>query len=192
MQRNLSPTAKRYLSGVTGLVGLGMLGVSGWVFHHRSTAAPVSVATPALISPITAPPAQPVHLGPAEVGKASWYGEGFEGKITANGEHFDPNSLTCAHRTLPLGSLVRVTNLRNHRTVVVRVNDRGPMLEDRMLDLSYAAARRIGLLGLGKVSIQRIRTNSQRQEADMQAKTQNRPVNVSLLDPRPFPFLNQR
>ena len=89
-----------------------------------------------------------------EVGQASWYGLKFQGKPTATGEKFDMNSLTCAHRSLPLGSWIRVTNLRNRKSVLVRVNDRGPVADDRIIDLSYAAARAVGLGGLGKVKLE--------------------------------------
>jgi rare lipoprotein A len=88
-----------------------------------------------------------------ETGKASWYGLNFQGRKTANGESYDMNLMTCAHRSLPLGSWVRVTNLKNRRAVVVRVNDRGPALDDRIVDLSYAAAQAVGLRGVGKVRI---------------------------------------
>jgi rare lipoprotein A len=92
-----------------------------------------------------------------QIGQASWYGPRFQGKRTANGESFDMNSLTCAHRSLPLGSWVRVTNLKNRKTVFVRVNDRGPVPEDRVVDLSYAAARAVGLVGIGKVKLEPLR-----------------------------------
>jgi rare lipoprotein A len=82
-----------------------------------------------------------------QIGRASWYGKLFQGRQTASGEDFDMNAMTCAHRSLPMGSLVRVTNLRNHRSVVLRVNDRGPVPQNRIIDLSYAAAR---FLGFGK------------------------------------------
>ena len=88
------------------------------------------------------------------VGKASWYGLTFQGHKTATGEKYDMNDLTCAHRSLPLGSWVRVTNLRNHKSVVVRVNDRGPSAGDRIIDLSYAAAHAVGLDGVGKVKLE--------------------------------------
>lgn len=84
-----------------------------------------------------------------QLGRASWYGKNFQGQPTASGEAFDMNQMTCAHRSLPLGSLVRVTNLRNHRSVVVRVTDRGPMVPSRIVDLSYAAARVLGFYGRG-------------------------------------------
>jgi len=76
-----------------------------------------------------------------QVGNASWYGKSFHGRATASGEDFDMFELTAAHRQLPLGSFVRVTNLHNGKTVVVRVNDRGPYIKGRILDLSYGAAR---------------------------------------------------
>jgi len=89
-----------------------------------------------------------------QIGKASWYGARFQGRPTANGERYNMNAFTCAHRTLPLGSWIRVTNLRNHRSTFVRVNDRGPVPTSRILDLSYAAARKLGVSGLTEVKIE--------------------------------------
>ncbi len=86
---------------------------------------------------------------PYEVGTASWYGEQFQGKETASGEPFDMQDFTAAHPTLPLGTFVRVTNLRNGRAVVVRVNDRGPVVDGRIIDLSYNAARALGFKDRG-------------------------------------------
>ena len=94
-----------------------------------------------------------------ETGQASWYGLKFQGRKTATGEHFDMNSLTCAHRTLPLGSWVRVTNLRNRKSVFVRVNDRGPVISNRIVDLSFAAAHAVGLSGIGKVRLEAVSPN---------------------------------
>jgi len=88
-----------------------------------------------------------------QIGKASWYGRRFQGHRTASGEAFDLNMLTCAHRTLPIGSLVRVTNLTNHRSIMVRVNDRGPVAQGLIADLSYAAARSLGFGGNGKARV---------------------------------------
>ncbi len=79
----------------------------------------------------------------------SFYGKKFHGKQTANGEIFDMNKLTCAHKSLPFGTLLKVTNEDNGNSVVVRVNDRGPFVQGRDLDLSYAAAKKIGLIGAG-------------------------------------------
>lgn len=84
-----------------------------------------------------------------EVGVASWYGNAFHGRPTSSGEVFDENDLTAAHRTLPFGAHVMVTNLANDRSVVVRINDRGPFVKGRIIDLSYAAARVLGLVGPG-------------------------------------------
>lgn len=78
---------------------------------------------------------------PFQTGKASWYGKEFHGKETASGESYDMFRFTAAHLSLPLGSWVRVTNLRNHKTVIVRINDRGPVTPGRIIDLSYGAAQ---------------------------------------------------
>jgi len=79
-----------------------------------------------------------------QIGTASWYGEQFQGKRTASGEPFDMRDFTAAHPSLPLGSFVKVTNLRNGRSVVVRINDRGPVVEGRIIDVSYNAALALG------------------------------------------------
>ena len=93
----------------------------------------------------------PANAAPVRtrIGQASWYGPGFANRKTASGQRFDPNGLTGAHKTMPLGTQVRVTNLRNGRSVMVTINDRGPYRGRRELDLSYGAARRIGLLERG-------------------------------------------
>src|SRR5262245_46591175 len=88
-----------------------------------------------------------------ELGIASWYGPGFHGNRTANGEIYDQNELTAAHRTLPLGSRAMVTNLTNGRSVEVRINDRGPFVDGRVIDLSYAAARTLGMVGPGTAHV---------------------------------------
>ena len=82
-------------------------------------------------------------------GKASWYGPGFHGRRTANGEVFNQNALTAAHRSLPFGTRVRVTNVNNGRSVVVRINDRGPFTRGRVIDLSTAAANSLGMIHHG-------------------------------------------
>ena len=87
------------------------------------------------------------------VGKASYYGRGFAGRPTANGEIFDPNALTAAHRTLPFGSSVLVTNQSNGRQVIVRINDRGPFVKGRIVDLSEEAARKIGMIRSGTATV---------------------------------------
>lgn len=89
-------------------------------------------------------------------GVASWYGPGFHGRLTASGEVYDQYQLTAAHRTLPLPSFLRVTNLANQRSVIVRVNDRGPYHGNRIIDLSYAAAQELDIEGLGTVSLETV------------------------------------
>src|SRR3546814_14958131 len=84
-------------------------------------------------------------------GVASYYGNELAGNRTANGERFDPGQLTAAHRTLPFGSMVRVTNMSNGDSVVVRINDRGPFSSGRVIDVSHAAAREIGMQRSGKI-----------------------------------------
>jgi rare lipoprotein A len=91
---------------------------------------------------------------PYQVGKASWYGELFHGKATASGETYDMFKLTAAHPELPLGSFVRVTNLNNSRSVVVRINDRGPVTPGRVIDLSYKAAE---ILQFSRRGVQKVR-----------------------------------
>ena len=89
----------------------------------------------------------------AEEGLASWYGGKFQGRLTANGERFDTNKLTAAHKTLPFNTMVRVTNLETGRHVEVRINDRGPFVEGRIIDLSRAAAEEIGMTGQGVAKV---------------------------------------
>lgn len=91
--------------------------------------------------------------GKAEVGLASYYGVEAHGGSTASGETFDMYGMTAAHKTIPLGAEVKVTNLENGKSVVVRVNDRGPFVEGRIIDLSYAAAKKIGMLDKGVVQV---------------------------------------
>ena len=91
-------------------------------------------------------------------GRASYYGERFRGQRTASGERFDPDDLTAAHRTLPFGTRLRVTNVGNDRSVVVRVTDRGPFHRSRLIDVSKAAARALGMIGPGtaRVRVERL------------------------------------
>lgn len=96
----------------------------------------------------------PLDLGIKDRGVASWYGKEFHGKLAANGEVFDMTAYTAAHRKLPLGSLVRVINLENGKAVQVRINDRGPYVIGRMLDLSHAAARELGMVEAGTTVVQ--------------------------------------
>jgi rare lipoprotein A len=107
-----------------------------------------------------------------QVGTASWYGEQFQGKQTASGEPFDMRNFTAAHPSLPLGTFVKVTNLTNGKAVVVRINDRGPVVDGRIIDVSYNAARALGFKERG---LQTVRL-------DLYQPT-NRPTTVALLQP---------
>jgi rare lipoprotein A len=98
-------------------------------------------------------PLKTVNLGHFQDGIASWYGPGFHGKKTATGEVYDMHILTAAHNTLPLHSVVKVTNLENKKDVVVRINDRGPFVDDRVIDLSFASAKALGMVGPGTVPV---------------------------------------
>jgi rare lipoprotein A len=87
------------------------------------------------------------------LGKASWYGPGFEGRKTASGEIFDPREMTAAHKTLPFGTIVRVVASKDRKSVVVRINDRGPFSAGRVIDLSKAAAEDIGMIRAGVIDV---------------------------------------
>jgi rare lipoprotein A len=106
--------------------------------------------------PVTAAQIEPVKPGTVEKGEASWYGHPYHGRRTASGERYDMHQLTAAHRTLPFETSVMVTRRDNGRSVEVRINDRGPFIKGRVIDLSYAAARRIGLDvdGVAPVSVE--------------------------------------
>ncbi|MEO0391815.1 MAG: septal ring lytic transglycosylase RlpA family protein [Pseudomonadota bacterium] len=114
-----------------------------------------------------------VDYGYDEVGIASWYGPGFDGKLTANGEIYDQDLLTAAHKTLPMPSLARVTNLENGRSVVVRVNDRGPFAPGRIIDMSDRGAKLLGFhrQGITKVRVQILAEESRIMAAAAQGKT---------------------
>jgi len=112
------------------------------------------------------PPAPPVHTAPPappsaegyrevyrETGTASWYGKEFHGRKTASGEIFDMNGISAAHRILPLGTTIRVTNLDNYKSITLRVNDRGPFARNRVLELSYGAAKELGFVAQGTARV---------------------------------------
>ncbi len=116
-----------------------------------ATAVGASAATP---SPRRSKPSgTPAPEGYVEEGNASWYGVPFNGRRASNGEIYDMNKLTAAHRTLPFDTMVRVTNLNNGKSTVVRITDRGPFVENRIIDLSQAAARQIESIGPGVVPV---------------------------------------
>jgi rare lipoprotein A len=133
--------------------------------HPRSTGAfrgacaPVHVSLWLLVAGCSLPPLSIWHTAPkvagpsGEIGTASWYGPGFHGNRTSSGEVYDQSELTAAHPTLPLGTRVMVTNLGNGKSVEVRINDRGPFLKGRVIDLSRAAARALDLVGPGTARV---------------------------------------
>jgi len=143
-------------------LGLGMLVLTPSMNPNSSvekTGSPLQQATSQTSSTITSQNSskgtQPKPLAVWEC-TTSWYGEDFDGQPTANGEIYDMYAATAAHQTLPLGSIVRVVNPRNHRSQIVRINDRGPYVGGRELDVSYAVARRLGFdqRGLAKVRLE--------------------------------------
>lgn len=94
-----------------------------------------------------------LFCAPAWAGKASWYGPGFHGRLTASGERYDQDEATCAHKTLPFNTIVRVTNLDNGRKATCRVTDRGPFVAGRVIDVSRAVAQRLGLIASGTAPV---------------------------------------
>lgn len=96
----------------------------------------------------------PHAKGFTQTGRASWYGRKFHGRRTSNGEIYDMYALTAAHKTLPFGTYVQVRNLKNDRSVVVKINDRGPFVSGRIIDLSYTAAKEIGVIGPGTAPVE--------------------------------------
>lgn len=118
----------------------------------QQASAPASPVTAAPLTAVTPPAAAPASADASE-GKVAHYGRKFQGRKTANGERFDASALTMAHKTLPFGTMVRVTHLKNKRSVVVRVNDRGPSTADRIGDLSLAAASRLHMVRAGVAEV---------------------------------------
>ncbi len=108
----------------------------------------------------------PSSQGFRQTGYASWYGPGFHGRKTANGERYDMHSMTAAHRILPMNTWVRVRNLSNGREVVVRINDRGPFVKNRIIDLSYTAAKRLAIVGPGTARVELVALGESRIRGD--------------------------
>ncbi len=160
---------RRYLIGGVAALGISTAAFAGAFASESATpdvvklgegkasieAEPVTAYEPQPEETIAPAPTPSTSESPMADGEASYYGSELAGNRTASGEVFDPNQLTAAHRTLPLGSEVRVTNPRNGESVVVRINDRGPFHDNRVIDLSTAAARQIGLIrsGTGRVNL---------------------------------------
>ena len=118
-----------------------------------------------------------------QVGTASWYGEQFQGKQTASGEPFDMRDFTAAHPSLPLGTLVKITNLRNGKAVVVRINDRGPVVDDRIIDVSDSAALALGFRERGVQKVRLELYQSANYRPTNRRPTNYQPTTVALLQP---------
>ncbi|KMQ50768.1 Rare lipoprotein A [Chitinispirillum alkaliphilum] len=129
-----------------------LLPIYGCTAHPRylSNSRPDTTAT---LQPRTPPANRNGSYTFHEEGYASFYADKFHGRQTANGEIFDMHKLTAAHKDLPFNTVVRVTNLNNNRSIVVRINDRGPFVENRVIDLSYRAAQQIGMIEEGIVPV---------------------------------------
>lgn len=128
---SIARSRRNYFADFSRVVLMGALALSGCTSEHSVEPGKGSAAS-----------AQPSH---EEVGEASWYGPGFQGNETASGETFDQSKTTVAHPSLPMGTQATVTNLENNKKVEVRINDRGPYMGDRAIDLSRAAARKLGM-----------------------------------------------
>ena len=139
-----------------------------------------SEASSSQTSPSTVKPnrKQATKNQPYQIGTASWYGEYFEGKPTASGEDYNMYDMTAAHPTLPLGSYVRVTNLRNGRAVVVKVNDRGPIVQGRIIDLSFGAAQVLQFQdhGLQRVRLDVVKKGTSQHRSVYQTIAANHPL----------------
>ncbi|MEO1004053.1 MAG: septal ring lytic transglycosylase RlpA family protein [Cyanobacteria bacterium J06638_7] len=156
MRRTVSLRASALLlSGAAALVGTAMPAMAGTTETAPRPMAVLDLEPAPTFWIDSTPIAPPTLLASSSAvvkvsqGTASWYGPGFFGNRTANGEVFRPGTLTAAHRTLPFGTRVRVTNLNNGRSTVVRINDRGPFKGNRVIDLAHGAAHEIGLVSSG-------------------------------------------
>ncbi len=132
-------------------VAMAMLCCATGCLHHHKVAPPSAQNIPPLPAPTTAPTA-PIVQG--EEGIASWYGHPYHGRRAASGEIYNMYDMTAAHRTLPFGTQVRVHDLENGHDVDVRINDRGPFVEGRIIDLSYASAQAMGMTGIAPVRLE--------------------------------------
>jgi len=129
--------------------------------------AAMALAAPGVFAKSTAPKQADDGKPFVQTGMASWYGSEFKGHKTASGERYDPESLTGAHRKLPFNTLVCVTNLRNNRSVIVRINNRGPYIKSRIIDVSRAAARKLDMMhsGVARVRIEKFTPDKGAQKA---------------------------
>lgn len=157
--RVLNKEAQSFNSHFSNLNSLSITERSGDQIRRQTIAAKIEIPAeePSVIEKLNTVASNTVRKF-SQTGMASWYGRQFHGRKTASGEMFDMNAMTAAHRSLPLNCYIRVTNKNNGKSVVVKVNDRGPFHGNRVLDLSYGAAKQLGITNAGtaKVSIERI------------------------------------
>lgn len=144
---------------VTIALGLSLFPIAGCAHHPKTTHPPARTPTPASPASVPSGPLHAVERQPpvpgvyVEEGVASWYGFPFQGRRTSNGEIYEMHEFTAAHRTLPFNTVVRVTNLRNGKQTEVRINDRGPFVANRVIDLSLSAAQEIDMVGTGTAPV---------------------------------------
>ena len=157
--RVLNKDAQKFNSHFSNLNSLSITERSGDKIRRETIAAKIEIPEdePSVIEKLNTVASNTVRKF-SQTGAASWYGRQFHGRKTASGETFDMNGLTAAHRSLPLNCYIRVTNKTNGKSVVVKVNDRGPFHGNRVLDLSYGAAKQLGITNAGtaKVNIERV------------------------------------
>ena len=157
--RVLNKEAQSFNSNFTNLNSLSITERSGDKVRRETIAAKIEIPAeePSVIEKLNTVASNTVRKF-SQTGTASWYGRQFHGRKTASGETFDMNAMTAAHRSLPLNCYIRVTNRNNGKSVVVKVNDRGPFHGNRVLDLSYGAAKRLGITnsGTARVNIERV------------------------------------
>jgi peptidoglycan lytic transglycosylase len=175
---NHSQSMRAFLVVIGSLFPLLLQGCSGLLSQKQLPPPP---AVPAPAAPVVQEePVKPEGPKVQQVGKASWYGPYHEGKETASGEIFDPHKLTAAHPTLPLGSTATVTNLETGKSVKVKITDRGPYVKGRKIDLSQAAARKIGMTKTGVAKVKIVATAPQRKRKNTARKpTRTSPTQVA-------------
>jgi rare lipoprotein A len=139
-----------------------LTGISASLINLGDTSAFENNSAKVVISKDAEPVVEPISFENIGIMKASWYGPRFHGKQTANGESYNQMALTAAHKTLPFGTLLRVTNLKNGESVIVRINDRGPYIEGRDLDLSKGTAQSLRMIkrGVVKVKVERLQISN--------------------------------
>ena len=160
-----------------------MISIPGLANHPFGPAPQMSVEAPAPVVPTTlqtvAKKKRFAFLRPPMTGLASWYGAVLNGHKTASGETFDMNDMTACHRTLPFGTLVKVIDLRSHKSVIVRINDRGVLFADRVIDLSRGAAERLGIRSTGVANVRLEVLNKQQASVELASAQQASPQPVA-------------